>query len=202
MLRIGITGGMGTGKETVAGMFADRGALVIDADRIARDAVRPRRAAWRGIVRAFGRKILLPDGRIDRRALGDIVFRDRRKRRLLNAIVHPPVVREMRRRMARAARSGRHPVLVANVPLLFEAGLEGDFDRIVVVSCPRMEQVRRCRARDGLSRAEVERRMRAQLPLAEKRRRADYVVDNGGTLENTERQVQKVWEEVASGRAG
>ena len=192
---------MGTGKATVAKMCARRGALVVDADELAREAVRPGRRAWKRIVEVFGRSMLKADRSIDRRALAAVVFSDQRKLKRLNAIVHPPVIREMRVRLARAAREGKYAVAVANVPLLFEAGLEGEFDRTIVVTCPREEQVARCAERDGLSRREIERRLRLQMPIAEKIRRSDYVIDNGGTLNNTERQVGDVWKILTGGRA-
>jgi len=201
LIRIGLTGGMGTGKATVAKMCARRGALVVDADELAREAVRPGRRAWKRIVEVFGRSMLKADRSIDRRALAAVVFSDQRKLKRLNAIVHPPVIREMRVRLARAAREGKYAVAVANVPLLFEAGLEGEFDRTIVVTCPREEQVARCAERDGLSRREIERRLRLQMPIAEKIRRSDYVIDNGGTLNNTERQVGDVWKILTGGRA-
>jgi len=201
LIRIGLTGGMGTGKATVAKMFARRGALVVDADELAREAVRPGRRAWKRIVEVFGRSVLRDDRSIDRRALAGIVFGDPRKVARLNAIVHPPVIREMRLQLARAAREGKYAVAVANVPLLFEAGMGGEFDRTVVVMCPREEQVARCGERDGLSRREIERRVRMQMPIAEKIRRSDYVINNGGTLKNTERQVRDMWRILTGGSA-
>ncbi|MEJ2744135.1 MAG: dephospho-CoA kinase [bacterium] len=199
MIRIGLTGGMGMGKATVARMCARRGAFVVDADDLARSAVRPGRRAWRSVVKAFGKGVLKADGSIDRSALAEIVFGDRRKLDRLNAIVHPSVVWEMRRRFARAAREGKHAVAVANVPLLFEAGLEGEFDKTIVVTCPRKEQIKRCSERDGLSRREIERRIKMQLPIADKIRRSDCVIDNGGTLKNTERQVKETWKILTGG---
>jgi dephospho-CoA kinase len=191
---------MGTGKATVAKMCARRGAFIIDADELARDAVRPGRRAWRSVVKAFGRGVLKADGSIDRRKLSAIVFGDRRKLDRLNAIVHPSVAWEMRRRFARAARGGKR-VAVANVPLLFEAGLEREFDKTIVVTCPRREQIERCSERDGLSRREIERRIRMQLPIADKIRRSDYLIDNGGTLKDTKRQVGEMWKILTGGRA-
>jgi dephospho-CoA kinase len=199
VIKVGLTGGIGTGKATVAKMLSSLGALVIDADRLAHEAVHPGSRPWKQVVRAFGKGILGRDGRIDRRRLAAIVFSDPGKLRLLDSIVHPPVLREMRRRMERAAAEGRYPVAVADVPLLFEAGLENEFDRVIVVTCPREEQIRRCRARGGMSREEVERRINAQMPLREKERRADYVIDNRGALEQTGKQVREVWERVVSG---
>ncbi|MEI6633288.1 MAG: dephospho-CoA kinase [Chlamydiota bacterium] len=201
LITVGLTGGYGTGKGTVAGMFARRGALVIDADKIAHEAIGPRRAAWREVVRAFGRAVLAPDGSIDRRALAGIVFADARLLARLNAIVHPRVAREIRRRLLRAAREGRRGVAVVNVPLLFETGMEKGFDTTVAVTCPRGEQVRRCRERDGLSRKEVERRIRMQWAMGEKIRRARHVIDNGGTRANTEKQVRELWAPLTGGDA-
>lgn len=201
MITIGLTGGMGTGKATVARMCARRGAFVIDADELAREAVRPGRRAWRSVVKSFGRGVLKDDGSIDRLKLAAIVFCDRRKLDRLNAIVHPSVRWEMRRRLARAGREGKHDVAVANVPLLFEAGLEEEFDKTIVVTCPRKKQIERCRERDGLSRREIERRIGMQLPITNKIRRSDYVIDNGGTLENTKRQVKETWRMLTGGRA-
>jgi dephospho-CoA kinase len=200
VLKIGWTGGLGTVKATVAKMFARRGALVVDADELAREAVRPGRPAWKRIVKAFGRSVLKDDRSVNRRALAGIVFGDPRKVARLNAMVHPPVMREMRRRLASTAREGKRDVAVANVPLLFEAGMEDEFDRTVVVTCPRKEQVSRCRERDGLSRREIERRLRMQMPIAEKIRRSDYVIDNGGTLKDTAKQVKNIWEILTGGR--
>ncbi|MDD5556934.1 MAG: dephospho-CoA kinase [bacterium] len=198
MIRVGITGGIGTGKATVAAMFGRRGAIVIDADELARAAVRPGTAARRRVVDAFGDGVVGPDGALRRRRIARIVFRRPDRLAVLNAIVHPPVVREMRRRL-RAARGA--PAAVVNVPLLFEAGLGGEFDAVVVVTCPREEQIRRARARDGLSRRAVEARIRAQMPLEEKAARADYVIDNGGPLRETERQVGRVWRGITGSGA-
>lgn len=201
VITIGLTGGYGSGKGTVARVFAGLGALVIDADELAHEAIAPRRPAWRELVRRFGRGILAPDGSIDRGRLAGIVFRDRDLVADLNAIVHPRVRREMRRRIRAARRGGGRGVVVANVPLLFEAGMENDFDTTVVVACPREEQIRRCRRRDGLARKEVERRIGMQWGMGEKIRRARHVIDNGGTRAYTERQVRRLWREVTGGNA-
>jgi len=201
LVTIGLTGGYGTGKGTVAGILGRLGALVIDADEIAHEAIAPRRPAWREIVRLFGGGICAPDGSIDRRRLAAVVFRDGRLLRRLNAIVHPRVGREIRRRLARARREGVRRVAVANVPLLFESGMDRWFDTTVVVVCPRAEQVRRCAARDRLSGREVVRRIRSQWPIREKLRRARHIVDNGGTRAYTERQVRRLWDSLTGGNA-
>ena len=193
MIKLGLTGGMGTGKATVAMFFASLGALVVDADEIAREVVRPGCRAWKNLVEVFGKEILKADGSINRVALAGVVFREPEKLKRLNAIMHPPVIDEMRRRFRSAEEGGRYAVVVADVPLLFEAGLEAEFDKTVVVTCPREEQIRRCCARDGLSRDDVESRLRAQMPLEEKVSRSDYVISNRGLLEDTEKQVKNLW---------
>lgn len=200
LITIGLTGGYGTGKGTVAAMFGRLGALVLDADELAHEAILPRRPAWREAVRAFGPAILAADGTVDRRALAAIVFRDRGALARLNSIVHPRVRREIRRRLRLAVRGGRHAAAVVNVPLLFEAGWGGDFDATITVTCPRGEQVRRCRERDGLSRKEVERRIRMQWPTGEKIRRSRHRIDNGGARDHTRRQVMKLWRTLTGGR--
>ncbi|MCX6356442.1 MAG: dephospho-CoA kinase [Candidatus Aureabacteria bacterium] len=199
MLKIGLTGGIATGKAAVADCCARLGALVIDADDLAHEALAPGGEAWRKAVDAFGRGILTPEGAIDRRALARLVFADTGKREQLNMIVHPPVIAGITRRLSFAEAEGKHPAAVVNVPLLFEAGMAEMFDAVVVVTCPREEQVRRCAARDGLSVEEVEARIGAQMPLDEKERRADYVIDNGGTREETETQVEGLWKTLTGG---
>lgn len=196
MLRVGLTGGMGSGKATVARFLARYGACVVDADELAREAVSPGSGVWRELVREFGDGVVSEGGEIDRRALAGLVFEDPAKLGRLNAIVHPPVVREIRRRFAAAEREGIYEVAVADVPLLYEAGLEDDFDRVVAVTCTREEQLRRCRERDGFTRAEIESRLNAQMDLGEKSRRADYVIDNSGTIGATEVQAKEVWQRL------
>ena len=201
LLTVALTGGYCTGKGTVARILGRLGAFVIDADGIAHEAIAPRRPAWREVVREFGRGVCAADGSIDRRRLAGVVFRDTRLLKRLNAIVHPRVGREIGRRLTRARREGRHRVAVVEVPLLFESGMDRRFDTTVVVTCPRGEQIRRCAARDGLSRKEVVRRIRAQWPMGEKLRRARHVIDNGGTRAYTERQVRRLWNSLTGGNA-
>lgn len=180
MVLVGLTGGVATGKSTVALMFKQCGAIVIDADVLARSVVEPGKPAWREIVKLFGEKVLNPDRTINRRMLGSIVFRDPAKRKQLEHIIHPRVAREQRR-LIRAVRA-RTPraVVVYEVPLLFEAGIEKHVDYIVVVNANQDTQLARLQKRDGLSRMEALQRIRSQLPLAHKRRLADFVLD--GTM--------------------
>lgn len=200
--RIGLTGGIGSGKSTVARMLAARGAVVIDADRIVHELQAPGTPALAEIVAAFGPAVLRADGSLDRPALGAIVFRDPEARARLNAILHPRVGAEMARR-EREAREAGAPLIVLDIPLLLEGRSSGTgtaarlgFDAIVVVWVPEAVQVTRTCARDGCDAAEARRRIAAQLPLDEKRGLADHVIDNSGSLEQTQRQVDALWEKL------
>ncbi len=197
--RIGLTGGIGSGKSTVAKMLAEHGAVVIDADQIVRELQAPGTPALAEIVAAFGPAILCPDGSLDRPALGAIVFQDPEARKRLNAIVHPKVGAEMARR-EQAAREAGAPLVVLDVPLLLEGRVSGTggaaqlgFDAIVVVWVPEEVQISRTCARDGCEPAEARRRMAAQMPLDRKRELADHVIDNSGALEQTRTQVNQLW---------
>ena len=180
MILIGLTGGVATGKSTVAKMFKQCGAVVIDADQLARDVVKPGKPAWREIVTLFGKTILNQDRSLNRQALGNIVFRNRTKRRQLERIIHPRVAREQQRLVHRIAKRKPHAVVIYEVPLLFEAGVNKRVDTIIVVTADRETQIVRLTKRNGLSRAEAIRRIQTQMSLSKKVRLADIVID--GTL--------------------
>ena len=180
MILVGLTGGVATGKSTVARMFKQCGAVVIDADQLARDVVKPGKPAWRAIVTLFGKTVLNPDRSLDRQALGSIVFRNRTKRRLLERIIHPRVAREQQRLVSRIAKRKPHAVVIYEVPLLFEAGVDKRVDKTIVVTADRETQIARLKKRNGLSRAEAIRRIQTQMSLSKKVRLADIVID--GTL--------------------
>ncbi len=192
MRKIALTGGAGSGKSTVAKMFAELGAQVLDADAIAREVVAPGKPAWEALRREFGPEFFREDGTLNRGKLARRVFSDPGALARLNAIVHPEVARELKARLAALAGEGAALVIV-EVPLLFEAGLEKGYDAVIVVDCPASQQQARLLARDARSAAEIAGLLSAQMPLAEKRARADYVVDNSGTLEATQRQVKDIW---------
>jgi dephospho-CoA kinase len=199
---IGLSGGIGSGKSTVARMFADEGAVVIDADAIVHELQAPGQPLCAEIAAAFGPGVLDASGALDRAALGAIVFRDPEARRRLEALVHPKVGAEFARRV-QAARDAGARVLVLDIPLLFEGRRAGTgaasrmhFDATVLVYAPERMQIERQIARDGATREEAQRRVRAQLPIEEKKALADYVIDNGGTLEETRRQVIEVLRRV------
>ena len=168
-----LTGGIGSGKSTALAEFERCGAATLSLDQVAREQARPGRDGFKAIVRAFGRAVLDGKGGIDRRKLGELVFKDASARRRLERATHPLILRELERCLSRL-----NGVVVVDVPLLFEKNLQDRFDATLLVACPPSEQVRRVVRRDGLSAAEVRRRIRAQLPLDEKRRRADFTLDN------------------------
>jgi dephospho-CoA kinase len=178
---VGLTGGIASGKSTFAAALRELGAPVIDADALARAAVRRGTPALAEIVREFGPAILGPDGELDRRAMAALVFPDPAARARLESVVHPAVRAAVAAETARLAAAG-HDLAFYDVPLLFERGLEREVDCVVVVHAPRALQLERLQARDGMTRTEAEARLGAQLPVDEKARRADVVVGNEGDL--------------------
>jgi dephospho-CoA kinase len=190
VLRVGLTGGIATGKSYVARRLQDAGLPTIDADRLARDAVAPGSAGLLAVVHRFGRDILTEGGALDRAKLGKLVFSDARARADLEAVIHPEVRRRIARWQAGLVSNGYRGALVADIPLLFETGRAGDFDVVVVVACDPATQRARLIARDRLSEVEADRRIAAQRPIEEKVRDADYVVRTDGTFEDTDAQVE------------
>ena len=180
MILVGLTGGVATGKSTVAKMFKQCGAVLIDADLLARQVVEPDKPAWRAIVKLFGKTVLKQDRSLDRKAIGNIVFRNRTKRRQLERIIHPHVAREQQRLVRLIAKRKPRAVILYEVPLLFEAGVDKRVDTIIVVTADRNTQIARLKKRNGLSRAEALRRISSQMPLAKKVQQADHVLK--GTL--------------------
>lgn len=192
---VGLTGGIGCGKSLVASMFRALGAAVIDADLLAREAVAVGSPGLEAITARFGAGVLLPDGNLDRKKVAALVFTDAEALKALNAIVHPEVARLSAERIAGALASGA-PLVVYDVPLLYENGLERRFPEVIVVHAPPEQQRARVAARDGLAPAEIEARIAAQLPLEEKMKRADHLIDNGGTIEETRARVEALWREL------
>ena len=193
MVVIGLTGGVGTGKSTVAGMFKALGATVLDADAIAHTVMEPRRLAWREIVKTFGEGILNDDQTINRRRLAAVVFRDEAGRRRLERIIHPRVLREMRRRVRRLRRGRRTRAVVLDVPLLLETGMERVADAVIVVTAPPRVLRGRLRRARGWSDTDIEGRRAAQWELSAKAALADHVIDNGNGVETTRTQVKQLW---------
>jgi len=188
---IGLTGGIATGKSTVSNMLRARGAAIVDADQVAREVVEPGEPALQEIVRRFGPEILNEDGALNRKKLGEIVFADPARRKELEAITHPAIRARMRERVAALAAEDPDRLIVADIPLLFEGGLQRQYECVLLVYVPREIQKERLMKRDGLTEAEAEKRLAAQMDIEEKKRLADYVIDNRGTLAETERQVDE-----------
>lgn len=200
---LALSGGIGTGKSTVSAMLRARGAVVIDADEIVHRLQARGAPMLAELVAAFGPEILDAEGGLDRKRLGDRVFGDVEARRRLNSIVHPKVGIEMARQLDEARRAGA-PLVVLDVPLLFEGRASGarggasalPFEATVLVYAPRAVQLARTLARDGCSAEQAEARIAAQMPIDDKRALADHVIDNGGSLEATERQVDALWRQL------
>ncbi len=193
MKKIGLTGGIASGKSLVARLLTARGVAIIDADQVARDVVEPGAPALAAI--AIRWPAVVRDGRLDRKALGAVVFADREERLALESIVHPRIRAEVSRRFA-ALEAQEVPRAVYEAPLIVEKGLDADLDALIVVSAPLHLQLERLMARDGLTESEARARLEAQLPLEKKIARATFVIDNSSDLEALERQVDEVWKEV------
>jgi dephospho-CoA kinase len=198
---IGLTGGIASGKSTAARILAELGAPIVDADQLARDVVAPGQPALAEIVDAFGRDVLLPDGTLDRKRLGALVFADADQRRRLNAITHPRIAMATQARLA-ALREANTPVAIYEAALLVENGAHRGLDGLIVVSCDEATQLERLMARDGLGEAEARARIAAQAPLAEKLAAATWVVDTRGPIAETRQQIARVWEEIVAGARG
>lgn len=201
MLRVGLTGTVGSGKSTVGRLLERRGAVRVDADELARRAVAPGSPGLAAVRDAFGAEVLDEDGSLDRDAMRERVFTDADARGRLEAIVHPEVRRLLEERAGEARSRGRE-VLVAEVPLLFEGGMEEAFDLVIVVDAPREERERRVREERGVGTETFEAIEEAQWSAERKRRAADLVVVNDGTLEELESRVEEVWEEIRRRRDG
>lgn len=198
----GLTGGIASGKTTVARMFQELGARTIDADRIGHDVLGSSNPAYRKIVRQFGRDILDGEGEIDRQRLGHVVFSDPAKLAQLNAIVHPRIIARVEDLAAQYQADDPGSIVLVDAALIFEAGIGGRFSKVIVAWCRPEQQVERLMAKGGMSRDEAERRIAAQMPAEEKRRRADYVIDCSGSMDETRQQVRQVYAELAQQAGG
>jgi len=193
-MNIGLTGGIASGKSTVAAMLSQRGAIVIDADQIARDVVVPGGQALEQITAHFGTTILQSDGTLNRKKLGGIVFNDPNKRKALEAIIHPLIRQALWEQMRETELLHPAKLVVVDVPLLYESQLQANFQQVVVVYVPEEVQLERLMARDQLSLTEAKKRLESQLPIEFKKSVADEVIDNSGSLANTTRQVDMFWQ--------
>lgn len=189
----GLTGGIASGKSTVSAMLGELGAYIIDADKIGHEMLLSTSPAFSELVAAFGRGILDSAGRIDRGKLGPLVFADSAKLQQLNRIVHPRVIERIGRLAAEHLKQNPEAVVVVDAALIYETGIPGRFLKTIVAWCRPEQQVQRLIAKTGLSREEAEKRIASQMPAEEKRRRADFVIDCSGSVEETRRQVQELY---------
>ena len=193
MVVAGLTGGIATGKSTVSAIFKTCGAVIVDADVIAREVVQKGRKAWSEIIDTFGSRILLPDGSINRPALGDIIFHDPVRQQILNHIVHPEVMDETNRRLVEINHDSPDAVVILDVPLLFESGMDKGLSEIIVVYIPEPLQLQRLMHRNALSEDQALARIRSQIPVEEKKRRATRIIDNSGSLDITREATQAIY---------
>jgi dephospho-CoA kinase len=193
MILIGLTGNIASGKSTVARLLSERGATIIDADVLARRVVEPGMPAFDEIVKRWGPEVVAPDGALDRDALRRLVFSQHDQLEQLNQIVHPEVV-VYRDRLVDEARQRGDRLVVCDIPLLFERGLVDQFDRIVLVDAPRPIRLERLMRERGLSETDAMDMMTAQMPAELKRARADYLIENSGTVRELEERVSEVWQ--------
>jgi dephospho-CoA kinase len=193
VLRVALTGGIACGKSIVAGIFREKGCFVQSADLVAHEAMSPGRPAWKKIVSRFGKEIIGPDRAIRRDRLGRLLFSDPEAKRFVDGLIHPLVMAEKKRAVARLEREGRVPIFISEAALTIEAGYASFFDRVVVVHCPAEVQIRRLVARDELSPEEARRRIASQMPSREKLAHADYVIDTSGSIAETVEQAERVY---------
>jgi dephospho-CoA kinase len=202
VLLVGLTGGIASGKSVVAARLGEHGAVVVDADRIAREVVEPGTPALRRIAEEFGPDVIAADGTLDRAALGAIVFADEAARRILNGITHPAIRELSHRRFAEAEAADPDAIVVYDVPLLSEARGKDEFDVVVVVSAPEETRIERMMSLRGMSREEAMGRIRSQVPEEQRRALADILIDSGGTLDETLARADEVWDELRQRAVG
>jgi dephospho-CoA kinase len=197
MMRVGLTGGLASGKSTVGRELARLGCHVLEADALGHEVLLPGGEAYEPVLREFGESILNPDDRtIERKKLGAIVFADKTRLTALNAIVHPAVRRLGDEKIRAIEAADPHGILIYEAAILVETGGFRDFEKLIVAACPEQMQIERAMARDGSTRAEAEARLRNQMPLSEKLRYADYVIDTSGSKEQTIELVRSIFREL------
>jgi dephospho-CoA kinase len=196
MLRVGLTGGIATGKSTVGAMFVELGCHLIESDQITHQLFEPGQAVYAAVVKQFGNRILALDGTIDRRILGDIVFKDPQARARLNSIVHPAIIQRQQEWLQDMEGQDPHGIAIVDAALMIEVGTYKNYDKVIVVTCNPEMQRGRLRARSALSEDEIESRIRSQLPNEEKIKYADFVIDNSGSIQSTHLQVETVYRQL------
>jgi len=199
-LIVGLTGGIVVGKSTVASMFKDLGAKIIDADKLGHSVILPYSPAWGKIIRLFKKDILRNDLTIDREKLGKIVFTNQTLLKKLNEITHPEIIKLIKKEinLAKNKTHSQEKILIIDAALIYEAKIDRLMDKIIVVYINEDEQVKRLVKRDNLSKEEALQRIKSQMPMKEKVKIADYVIDNSGSLDKTKKQVEKIWQSLVS----
>jgi len=196
MLIVGLTGGIASGKSTVAKMFEREGAYIVDTDAISREVVEPGTPGWQEVINAFGKAILNQDRTLNREILGDIVFADPRKRKKLEALLHPKIYQRQEELIRAVLKKDTQAVIIVAIPLLIEVNRQDTVDRVILVYVSPQVQLERLMQRDGFSPAEAQKRLSSQMPIDTKLKYADYVINNEGPLEDTCRTVRKVFESL------
>lgn len=198
MLVVGLTGGIASGKSVVSKILSDLGALVIDADEISREVMVPHSNVWKQVISAFGNEILREDLTIDRKKLADIVFKNPRQLSKLNSLLHPEINKRIVEKLESIKEKYPHAIVVIDAALLIETGMYKRYDKLVVVYVKEGTQLKRLMARDGMSRDEAQRRINSQLPLREKVKLADFVIENESSLRQTREKVERIFNTLSS----
>jgi len=198
MLRVGLTGGIATGKSLVGAILVELGCHLIDSDEITHELLRPGQSVHAMVVEEFGNRILAPDGTIDRRILGDIVFKDPNARARLNGLVHPAVIQRQREWLSEMQEQDPQGIAVVVAALMIEVGTYKNYDKIIVVTCRPEVQKERLKARSALTDEQIEARIHSQMPMEEKVKYADFVIDNSGAIAETREQVRKVYAQLCA----
>jgi len=196
MLRVGLTGGIATGKSTVGAMFVELGCHLIESDQITHQLFEPGQAVHAAVVKQFGNRVLALDGTIDRRILGDIVFKDPQARAKLNSLVHPAITQRQQEWLNDMKAQDPHGIAIVDAALMIEVGTYKNYDKVIVVTCSPEIQRERLRARSALSEEKIESRIRSQMANEEKAKYADFVIDNSGSVESTRVQVETVYQQL------
>ena len=196
MLIVGLTGGVASGKTAVSQILREEGAYLIDADQIARELVQPHTATWNELIRVFGKGILQEDGSIHRKRLAAKVFSDSEQRNLLNQILHPRIKVEMDRRVKEIGQKDPNAIVVIDAALLIELRNHREMDKVIVVTSTEKQQIERLKKRDGVDQEEAQRILFSQMPLEEKLKVADFVIQNEGSFEETRRRVKEIFQEL------
>jgi dephospho-CoA kinase len=200
VLIIGLTGGIVSGKSTVARMFKDLGAKIVDADKLGHKVILPQGAAWKRIIKIFGKDILQKDQTINREKLGKIVFANQNLLKKLNKITHPEIIKLIKKEISLAKDNSKEEkkILIIDAALIYETKIDRLMDKIIVVYLDEEEQLKRLIKRNNLSEKEALQKIKSQIPLKEKIEIADYVIDNSNSLDKTKEQVETIWQEIVS----